>query len=160
MAKFMLARGQRIGDYPGLKMVEREGGLPPVQNTVYIKFAAPMKAVDVDDDIDMSGWVTSGHLVEVREPKPKPKPEVEEPPEPPIALPPEPPKAPEPPKEPDPPEDDEEDDAEEENGEENGEPDYDEIKVGGKTKFKCLHCGHTLATEKGIIDHVEDKHYD
>ena len=34
-------------------------------------------------------------------------------------------------------------------------PDYAELADG---KFRCLHCGHTLGTETGIINHVEDKH--
>jgi hypothetical protein len=154
MAKFMLARGKKPNAYAGLKKVSRPGGLSDIVQKVEFPFY-PGRAVDVPDDVDMSGWVENGHLIPIRssedekkaakEPMPPappapPKPSVPTKPKPESGpdevAPPGP--APELPK----PEPEET-------------PDYDELDDGS---FQCLHCDKVYKTEKGIVKHVEDKH--
>jgi len=140
MAKFMLARGQRPGAYPGVKLEERPGNLPPLRRMVDVVFPSSMKAVEAPEGVDLSNWVESGHLIEVKATKKvAPKPPPEDPPE-------------------DPEDDEPEDDDTDDDTDGDGNGDYEEIVENGKTKYKCLHCGHVLKTEQGMIDHVEDKH--
>jgi len=147
--------------HSGFRVLERPGNQPNGIEAVQVPFV-PGKITSVETDIDMTVSVEAGFIVEIREVAPE-APDAPTGPEETEAT----KDAPDPPKEDDaPPADDQnsepegDDEPEEEEEEEEEEASYEELPDG---RFQCLICKlnveeKILKTEKGMIDHIQDKH--